>query len=131
MGFDDSLPSLINRNCLVWCNQSGGSAFGSLNTGVEISNIVYQNIYTNGGNQAMMFKSNGGSGYVNNVLLQNFISRGTAYGLYINEFWSSISTNPGNGVQLTNITFKVSLGRSVETSISACRSRSRTLIHRY
>lgn len=55
----------------------------------------------------MMFKSNGGSGYVKNVLLQDFISRDTAYGLYINEYWSSIAVNPGSGVQLSNITFKV------------------------
>ncbi|KAI0259155.1 rhamnogalacturonan-hydrolase [Gloeopeniophorella convolvens] len=89
----------------IWCNQSGGSAFGSLGTGVDIANVVYQNIYTNGGNQAMMFKSNGGNGTVSNVLLQNFISRGTAYGLYLNQYWASISPNPGNGVQLTNITF--------------------------
>jgi hypothetical protein len=40
-----------------------------------------EDIYTNGGNQAMMIKGNGGGGYVQNVLLQNFISRGTAYGL--------------------------------------------------
>jgi rhamnogalacturonan hydrolase len=55
----------------------------------------------------MMFKSNGGSGSVSNVLLQNFISRGTAYGLYINQYWASMDTLAGNGVQLTNIQFKV------------------------
>ncbi|KAF9526747.1 rhamnogalacturonase [Crepidotus variabilis] len=91
----------------IWCNQSGGSAFGSLGADTAISNIVYQNTYTNeGGNQAMMFKSNGGSGYVRNVLLQNFISRSTAYGLYINQYWASMTPVAGNGVQLSNITFK-------------------------
>ncbi|KAG8839610.1 hypothetical protein FRB91_006866 [Serendipita sp. 411] len=92
----------------IWCNQSGGSAFGSLGIDTDISNIVYNRIYTNGGNQAMMFKSNGGSGSVSNVLLQNFISRSTAYGLYINQYWSSMSTLAGNGVQLSNIKFQVS-----------------------
>lgn len=55
----------------------------------------------------MMFKSNGGSGTVSNVLLQDFISRGTAYGLYLNQYWASISTNSGPGVKLSNIQFKV------------------------
>lgn len=90
----------------IWCNQSGGSAFGSLGIGTDISNIEYNNIYTNGGNQAMMFKSNGGSGSVSNVLLQNFISRGTAYGLYINQYWASMDPLEGDGVKLTNIQFK-------------------------
>jgi rhamnogalacturonan hydrolase len=76
--------------------------------------IVHSNIYTNGGNQAMMFKSNGGSGSVSNVLLQNFISRGTAYGLYINQYWSSMDPVAGNGVKLSNIQFKV--GHSLKPS---------------
>ncbi|KDR70173.1 hypothetical protein GALMADRAFT_103315 [Galerina marginata CBS 339.88] len=90
----------------IWCNQSGGSAMGSLGTDTAISNIVYKNVYTNGGNQAYMIKSNGGSGYVKNVLFQNFQSRGTAYGLDINQYWASISPLPGNGVQLSNIQFQ-------------------------
>lgn len=56
----------------------------------------------------MMIKSNGGSGSVSNVLLQNFISQGTAYGLYINQYWSSMSPIAGNGVKLSNIKFSVS-----------------------
>lgn len=57
----------------------------------------------------MMIKSNGGSGSVSNVLLQDFISRGTAYGLYINQYWASLSPASGNGVKLSNIKFVVSL----------------------
>lgn len=34
--------------CAVWCNQSGGSAIGSLGAGTFISNITYDHIYTNG-----------------------------------------------------------------------------------
>ncbi|KAF8914337.1 rhamnogalacturonan-hydrolase [Gymnopilus junonius] len=90
----------------IWCNQSGGSAIGSLGTGTAIENIVYKNVYTNGGNQAFMIKSNGGSGYVQNVLFQNFISRGTAYGLNVNQYWSDETTASGNGVQLSNIQFE-------------------------
>ena len=92
----------------IWCNQSGGSAIGSLGTGTAIENILYRNVYTNGGNQIFMIKSNGGSGYVRNVLFQNFIARGTAYGLDIDQYWSSESTQSGSGVQLSNITFQVS-----------------------
>jgi hypothetical protein len=89
----------------VWCNQSGGSAIGSLSTGTAISNVLYRNVYTNGGNQALMIKSNGGSGYVKDVQFQNFISRGVAYGLDINQYWSSQTPGDGAGVALSNIAF--------------------------
>ncbi|KAI0338434.1 rhamnogalacturonan-hydrolase [Trametopsis cervina] len=89
----------------IWCNQSGGSAIGSLGTNTSIQNVLYRNVYTNGGNQIFMIKSNGGSGFVRNVQLQNFISRGTAYGLNVDQYWSSESTQAGNGVQLSNIVF--------------------------
>jgi rhamnogalacturonan hydrolase len=46
-----SSNALIER---IWCNQSGGSAIGSLSTGTAIQNIIYRNIYTVGGNQMMM-----------------------------------------------------------------------------
>lgn len=93
----------------IWCNQSGGSAIGSLGADTAISNILYRNVYTNGGNQIFMIKSNGGSGYVSNVMLQNFIARGTAYGLDIDQFWSGQSAAAGNGVSLNDITFQVNL----------------------
>ncbi|KAI0745323.1 rhamnogalacturonase [Earliella scabrosa] len=89
----------------IWCNQSGGSAIGSLSDGTAIENVLYRNVYTNGGNQALMIKSNKGSGYVRNVRFENFIARGTAYGLNIDQFWSSQSPGQGAGVQLQNITF--------------------------
>lgn len=66
-----------------------------------------RNVYTVGGNQAYMIKSNGGSGTVKDVVFQNFISRDTAYGLDVNQYWASESTQPGDGIQLYNITFKV------------------------
>lgn len=68
---------------------------------------MYRNIYTVGGNQAMMVKSNGGSGYVKNVLMENFLVRGSAYGLDINQYWSSQSVGEGAGVQLSDFVFKV------------------------
>ncbi|KAI1791435.1 rhamnogalacturonase [Ganoderma leucocontextum] len=89
----------------IWCNQSGGSAIGSLSDGTAIEDVLYQYVYTNGGNQAFMIKSNLGSGYVRNVVFDHFISRGTAYGLDINQFWASQTPGTGAGVQLSNITF--------------------------
>ena len=55
-----------------------------------------------------MIKSNLGSGYVRNVVFDHFISRGTAYGLDVNQYWASQTPGSGAGVQLTNITFSVS-----------------------
>ncbi|KAI0691434.1 rhamnogalacturonan-hydrolase [Cytidiella melzeri] len=89
----------------IWCNQSGGSAIGSLGVGTAIENVLYRNVYTNGGNQIFMIKSNGGDGYVKNVQLQNFISRGTAYGLDVDQYWSSEATQAGSGVALSGIVF--------------------------
>ena len=54
-----------------------------------------------------MIKSNGGSGYVRNVLFDNFLSRNTAYGLNVDQYWSRQSVGEGDGVQLSNITFRV------------------------
>lgn len=50
-----------------------------------------------------MIKSNGGSGTVSNVVLENFIGHSNAYSLDIDQYWSSMSTLAGSGVQLNNI----------------------------
>ncbi|KAG8860325.1 hypothetical protein FRB96_003974, partial [Tulasnella sp. 330] len=94
---------LIER---IWCNQSGGSGIGSLADGTTIEDIIYRNVYTNGGNNMMLIKSNLGSGYVQNILFQNFIGRGSAYGLDIDSYWSDETPGTGAGVQLTNLTFQ-------------------------
>ncbi|KAJ5580238.1 uncharacterized protein N7459_006223 [Penicillium hispanicum] len=88
----------------IYCNWSGGCAMGSLGTGVNISDVTYRNIYTWSSNEMYMIKSNGGSGSVSNVVLENFIGHGNAYSLDIDQQWSSMSTNAGDGVQLNNIT---------------------------
>jgi rhamnogalacturonan hydrolase len=93
----------------VYCNWSGGSAFGSLNLNVNISKVHYRNVYTVQSNQMMMIKSNGGNGIVRDVLLENFIGHGNAYSLNIDSKWSPLKVNPGPGVTLRNITFKVRL----------------------
>ncbi|KAH9923923.1 rhamnogalacturonase [Epithele typhae] len=79
----------------IWCNQSGGSAIGSLSDGTAIQNILYRNVYTNGGNQAFMIKSNLGSGY---CATSSSTRSSPAY-------WSSQTPGSGAGVQLSNITF--------------------------
>ncbi len=72
-----------------------------------------------------MIKSNYGSGYVKNVQFQNFISQGTAYGLDIDQYWSSQSAGSGAGVELSNVTFSVCRLFLVATA-SLTFSRSRT-----
>ncbi|PAV21490.1 rhamnogalacturonase [Pyrrhoderma noxium] len=90
----------------VWCNQSGGSSIGSLGAGVAVEDIYYRDVYTNGGNQIFLIKSWGGSGYAKNILLENFLSHNTAYGLDVDQYWSGMTQADGAGVQLSNITFR-------------------------
>lgn len=92
----------------VWCNWSGGCAFGSLGADTDISDVVYSNVYTVESNQMLMIKSNGGSGTVSNVVFENFIGHKNAYSLDVDQYWSSMSTVAGDGVALSNITFNVS-----------------------
>lgn len=84
--------------------------------GTAIENILYQYVYTNGGNQIFMVKSNGGSGYTKNVVLENFLSRGTAYGLDVNQYWSSEAVQAGDGVVLSDFTFSVRASASCRIS---------------
>lgn len=46
---------------------------GSLAADTNISDVTYRNVYTWSSNQMYMVKSNGGSGTVSNLLLENFI----------------------------------------------------------
>ncbi|CAL5869223.1 uncharacterized protein PFLUO_LOCUS3451 [Penicillium psychrofluorescens] len=73
-------------------------------TDTDISDITYRNIYTWSSNQMYMIKSYGGNGTVSNVLLENFIGHGNAYSLDIDQYWSSMSEAPGDGIQLNNVT---------------------------
>ena len=54
----------------------------------------------------MMVKSNVGSGYVEDVVFENFIGHGNAWSLNIDQQWASMKTLAGDGVQLRNMTFK-------------------------
>lgn len=55
-----------------------------------------------------MIKSNGGDGYLRNVVLDSFLARGTAYGLDVDQHWSGQTPVAGDGVSFSNITFSVS-----------------------
>lgn len=108
----------------VYCNWSGGCAMGSLGQDVNVSDITYRNIYTVQSNQMVssddtvrffaiqeadlgslqyMIKSNGGSGSVSNVVLENFIGHSNAYSMNIEQYWTSMDELAGDGVQLSNI----------------------------
>ena len=74
---------------------------------------------------ARRIKSNGGDGYVKNVVFDHFMGLGTAYAcklflptclslhiieretVDIDEFWSDATKASGDGVVLSNITFSV------------------------
>jgi rhamnogalacturonan hydrolase len=87
----------------IYCNWSGGCALGSLGVDTAISQVQYKNVYTWKSNQMMMIKSNGGSGYVENVSFDNFYGHSNAYSFDIDQYWASMSVLPGSGVTLRNI----------------------------
>jgi rhamnogalacturonan hydrolase len=89
----------------IYCNWSGGCAIGSLGTGTDISNIIYDKVYSVNSNQMMMIKSNGGDGTVKDCVFRNFIGHKNAYGLDLDAHWSSLTLQPGEGVEYRNLTF--------------------------
>ncbi|EED17175.1 extracellular rhamnogalacturonase, putative [Talaromyces stipitatus ATCC 10500] len=89
----------------IYCNWSGGCGMGSLGADTNISKVLYNNIYTVNSNQMFMFKSNGGSGEVSQVTLQNFIGHQNAYSLYLNSYWSDQTSAGGDGILYNSITF--------------------------
>lgn len=93
----------------IYCNLSGGTAIGSLGLDTNITNIYYRNLYMNGAD-ACFLKTNDGSKTVSNVLWENVIIRGGNYPLTIDEAWGTDSG--GDGVQVSNLTFRVSLQSS-------------------
>lgn len=97
----------------VYCNWSGGCAIGSLGADTAISNIEYNNVYSQNCNQMFMIKSNGGSGYLENSAFNNFMGHSNAYTLDLDSAWSSQTTAAGNGVQYTNLSFSEWHGTSL------------------
>ncbi|KAI9372121.1 RGase A [Aspergillus egyptiacus] len=101
---DNPAKNILIEN--IYCNWSGGCAMGSLGTDTDISDITYRNVYTWNSNQMYLVKSNGGSGTVSNLLLENFIGHGNAYSLDIDAYWSSMDAIEGDGVALNNVTIR-------------------------
>ncbi|KAI2908216.1 CAZyme family GH28 [Aspergillus niger] len=83
----------------IYCNSSGGCAIGSLGSGVNVTNILYRNVYTWDSNQMMMIKSNG---------------HGNAYSLDLDSYWSSMDAVDGDGIYYHNITFQNWTGTAVD-----------------
>jgi rhamnogalacturonan hydrolase len=109
-----------SKNILVeniYCNWSGGCGMGSFGADTAVSHITYRNIYTWSSNQMFMLKSNGGSGTISNVTLENFIGHGNAYSLTLDQAWSSMKTIAGPGVQLSS--FQISNWTGTEAKGSA------------
>ncbi|KAF4536996.1 Rhamnogalacturonase b protein [Lasiodiplodia theobromae] len=89
----------------IHCNLSGGTAIGSLGTNTNISNVHYRNLYMNQAD-ACYLKSNGGNGTVSDIMWENVLIHGGAYVLAVNENWESRDEDSGDGVQISNLTFK-------------------------
>ncbi|THV50658.1 hypothetical protein BGAL_0141g00070 [Botrytis galanthina] len=90
------------------CNQVGsGISIGSLNVSAEISNIHARNISVLGGNEIVFIKTYpGGSGYVSNIIWENFRSKASLYGINLNQYWQQTYLPDSGAVALTNITFR-------------------------
>lgn len=90
------------------CNQVGsGISIGSLNVSAEISNIHARNISVLGGNEIVFIKTYpGGSGYVSNILWENFRSKSSLYGINLNQYWQQTYLPDSGAVTLSNITFR-------------------------
>ncbi|PQE29519.1 murein transglycosylase protein [Rutstroemia sp. NJR-2017a WRK4] len=90
------------------CNRVGsGISIGSLNNSAEISDIHARNISVIGGNEIAFIKTYpGGSGYVRNILWENFRSKYSLYGVNLNQYWQEVFTPDTGAVALSNITFR-------------------------
>ncbi|KAM0168751.1 hypothetical protein ACHAPF_010668 [Botrytis cinerea] len=66
-----------------------------------------RNISVLGGNEIVFIKTYpGGSGYVSNILWENFRSKASLYGINLNQYWQQTYLPDSGAVALTNITFR-------------------------
>lgn len=84
------------------------------NLSQAMSNIEYNHIYTHDSNQMYMIKSNGGSGTVENLALNNFMGHSNAYTLDFDTEWSSMSVSDGDGITYSNISFSTWTGTATD-----------------
>lgn len=90
----------------IFCNWSGGCAIGSLGADTRVTQITYQNIYSQNCNQILLLKSNGGDGYVNQSVFRNFTGHSNAYTINLDAFWSLREADPGDGVEYDYLVFQ-------------------------
>jgi hypothetical protein len=77
-----------------------------------------RNISVIAGNEIAFIKTYpGGSGYVTNVLWENFRSKESLYGLNLNQYWQQTYTPDTGAVALSNITFRNFSGTHALTSL--------------
>nr|A2QXE8.2 RecName: Full=Probable rhamnogalacturonase E; Short=RGase E; Short=RHG E; Flags: Precursor [Aspergillus niger CBS 513.88] len=98
----------------IYCNPSGGCAIGSLGSSVNVTNILYRNVYTWDSNQMMMIKTNGGLGNVSNIVFENFIGHGNVNSLDLDSYWSSMNAIDGVGIYYHNITIYNWTGTAID-----------------
>lgn len=48
-------------------------------------------------------KSNGGDGWVYDILLEDFVGYNNAYGLFIDQYWGKRTADPGPGVSISGV----------------------------
>ncbi|EDO03754.1 hypothetical protein SS1G_06235 [Sclerotinia sclerotiorum 1980 UF-70] len=66
-----------------------------------------RNISVLGGNEIVFIKTYpGGSGYVSNILWENFRSKSSLYGINLNQYWQQTYLPDSGAVTLSNITFR-------------------------
>lgn len=117
----------------IYCNWSGGCAVGSLGLDTAISSVDYNHIYCNHADAAYL-KTSGGSGYVDGMTWDHITVINGSYPLAINEAWGS--DNGGEGVQLSSLTYSVSLSPGLTTILTQLlrigmgqRSRTHDLLY--
>ncbi|RAL01299.1 RGase C [Aspergillus ibericus CBS 121593] len=102
----------------IFCNLSGGMSIGSLSTNTNISSIYYRHIYANDADPCFI-KYHGGNGTVKDIVWDTVTVHGGAYPLSIDGAWGDKSE--GNGVEITNLTFKNWVGYNTEHSRPSIR----------
>ncbi|OOF99206.1 glycoside hydrolase family 28 protein [Aspergillus carbonarius ITEM 5010] len=102
----------------IFCNFSGGMSIGSLSTDTNISDIYYRHIYANNADPCFI-KYHGGNGTVKNIVWDTVIANGGSYPLSIDSAWGA--KRDGDGVEITNLTFKNWVGYNSKNSRPSIR----------
>lgn len=102
---NSSAKSILIEN--IHCKISSGTAIGSLGANISILSVSYKNLYMNQADTCYL-KSNGGSGTVSGIVWDTVYIHGGQYILAVNENWETRNEDAGDGVQLSNLTFKAS-----------------------